>query len=119
MNQSFKDFEVVVVANGEEPLRAYDPLRVRGRTIPARVACRPRSGTIGFRERHHSLGLANGRYVAWLNCDNLGYPDWLRCHHENVAEHPGPSRSSTSGTGAGRTTGASSPRPWPTANSTS
>jgi hypothetical protein len=89
LNQSFKDFEVIVVVDGEAPLRPYDPHHVCGRTVPARVVYRPRSDTIGFRERHYSLGLARGQYVAWLNGDNLVYPNWLACHRENVTENPG------------------------------
>lgn len=89
LNQSFTDFELIVVVDGEEPLRPYDPAYVCGQTVPARVVYRPRSNTIGFRERHHALGLAQGQYVAWLNGDNLVYPNWLRCHHENLAGNPG------------------------------
>src|SRR5689334_12899535 len=76
MNQTFKDFEVIVVVDGEEPLRPYDPHHICGKTVPATVVYRPRSNTIGFRERHYSLRLAKGRYVAWLNGDNLVYPNW-------------------------------------------
>lgn len=89
MNQTFKDFEVIVVVDGEEPLRPYDPELVCGKTIPATVVYRPRSNTIGFRERHFSLGLARGRYAAWLNVDNWVYPNWLQCHFENLAGNPG------------------------------
>src|SRR5262245_37417480 len=85
LNQSFKDFEVIVVVDGEEPLSPYDPHLVCGKTVPASVAYRPRSNTIGFRERHFSLGLARGEYVAWLSADNLVYPNWLECHRENVS----------------------------------
>ncbi len=89
VNQTFKDFEVIVVVDGEDPLRPYDPHLVCGKTLPATVVYRPRSNTIGFRERHHSLGLARGQYVAWLNVDNLTYPHWLACHRENVTAGPG------------------------------
>jgi hypothetical protein len=89
MNQTFRDFEVIVVVDGEEPLSPYDPHVVFGNTIPARVVYRPRSSTIGFRERHHGLGLARGEYVAWLNADNLVYPNWLQCHRENATSEPG------------------------------
>lgn len=89
LNQTHTDFEVIVVVDGEEPLRPYDPGHVCGRTVPATVVYRPRSRTIGFRERHHALGLAAGEYIAWLNADNLVYPNWLACHRENLADRPG------------------------------
>lgn len=89
LNQTFKDFEVIVVVDGEERLREYDPERVFGKTVPATVVYQPRSGTLGYRERHHSLKLVRGEYVAWLNGDNLVFPNWLQCHHENVTSSPG------------------------------
>lgn len=89
LNQTFKDFEVIVVVDGKEPLRPYDPYHVCAKTVPATVVYRPRSNTIGFRERHHSLSLARGEYVAWLNGDNLVYPNWLECHRQNLAGRPG------------------------------
>lgn len=89
LNQTFKDFEVIVVVDGDTPLRPYDPRHVCGKTIPATIVYRPRSQTIGFRERHHSLELAKGQYIVWLNGDNLVYPHWLQYHHENVADNPG------------------------------
>lgn len=89
LNQTFKDFEVLVVVDGEESLKPYDPQVVCDKTIPAKVVYRPRSRTIGFRERHHSLGLASGQYIAWLNADNLVYPEWLQFHHANAVGNPG------------------------------
>jgi glycosyltransferase involved in cell wall biosynthesis len=89
LNQAFRDFEVIVVVDGEEPLDPYEPHHVCGKTVSARVVYRPRSKTIGFRERHHSLGLAGGEYIAWLNADNLVYPNWLQSHHANVRDRRG------------------------------
>lgn len=89
LNQTFKHFEVIVIVDGEEPLRPYDPHRVCGKTVPATIAYRRRSNTLGFRERHHALSVAQGQYIAWLNGDNLVYPNWLACHYENVMENPG------------------------------
>jgi glycosyltransferase involved in cell wall biosynthesis len=89
LNQSFRDFETVVVVDGEERLSPYDPAALCEKTVPARVVYRPRSRTTGFRERNHSLGLARGDYVAWLSADNLAYPNWLQNHRDNLAEVPG------------------------------
>jgi hypothetical protein len=89
MNQTFKDFEVIVVVDGETPLAPYEPGLVFGKTVPASVVYRPRSKTIGFRERHFALGLARGDYIVWLNADNGVYPHWLQCHYENLSAAPG------------------------------
>src|SRR5262245_51778768 len=89
LNQTFKDFELIIVVDGETPLTPYDPGALCRKTLAARVVYRPRSNTIGFRERHHSLQLARGEYVAWLNVDNLVYPNWLQNHYENVRSRPG------------------------------
>src|SRR5438270_93409 len=84
LNQSFSDFEILIVVDGEAPLSPYDPHKICSKTLPAQIAYRPRSNTIGFRERHYSLGLARGLYVAWLNVDNLVYPNWLQNHRDNI-----------------------------------
>jgi len=89
LNQSLQDFEVLIVVDGEDPLEPYDPQRISGKTLPARVVYRPRSNTVGFRERHHSLALARGEYIAWLNVDNWVYPNWLANHHANAREQMG------------------------------
>src|ERR1700722_14461406 len=88
LNQPFKDFQLIVVVDDETPLE-YNPQAICGQTIPANVVYRPRSMTTGFRERHHGLSLAQGKYVAWLNVDNLVYPHWLQCHFENTLGTPG------------------------------
>jgi|SRR5262245_6817184 len=86
MNQSFKDFETIILVDGEVPLTPYNPETICQKTIPAQVVYRPRSKTIGFRERHYSLQLAKGEYVVWLNADNLVYTNWLQNHHDNLRE---------------------------------
>jgi glycosyltransferase involved in cell wall biosynthesis len=86
MNQTFRDFEVVVVVDGDTPLEQYEPNRIFGGKLPVRVVYLPRSSTIGFRERHHSLELVHGEYVAWLNVDNLVYPNWLQNHFTNIRD---------------------------------
>jgi glycosyltransferase involved in cell wall biosynthesis len=89
LNQTFQDFEVIVVVDGEEPLRPYDPHSICQKSLPAQIVYRPRSRTIGFRERHYSLELAKGEYIVWLNVDNLVYPNWLQNHHDNLRDNPG------------------------------
>jgi len=97
LNQTCKDFELIVVVDGETSLRPYDPEHVCINTFPThlvyrpptQVIYRPRSNTFGYRERHHALELAQGEYIVWLNADNLVYPDWLLYHYQNVAESRG------------------------------
>jgi glycosyltransferase involved in cell wall biosynthesis len=89
LNQTLQDFEAIIVVDGETPLTPYDPRSISAKTVPAQVVYRPRSNTIGFRERHHALQLATGQYIAWLNVDNLVYPNWLQNHHTNVRDAPG------------------------------
>jgi hypothetical protein len=88
LNQECQDFELLILVDGAEPLSPYDPEALARQTLPARVVRLPRSKTIGFRERHHSLGLARGEYVAWLNVDNLVYPNWLCTHRSNISRSP-------------------------------
>lgn len=89
LNQTYRDFEVIIVVDGETPLAAYDPQRVCQKSMPARIFYRPRSNTTGFRERHFSLGEAKGEYIAWLNVDNLVYPNWLENHRKNLTDNRG------------------------------
>jgi glycosyltransferase involved in cell wall biosynthesis len=89
LNQTFKEFEIMVMVDGETPLTRYDPHHICHKTLPAQVVYLPRSNSIGFRERHHSLQLASGEYIVWLNVDNLVYPNWLQNHYENTRQAPG------------------------------
>ena len=89
MNQTYKSFEVIVIVNGETPLRPYDPHELCRQTIPAQVVYRPRSETDGHRERHHALTLAKGMYIVWVSADNLVYPNWLHNHYTNASQNLG------------------------------
>jgi glycosyltransferase involved in cell wall biosynthesis len=89
LNQTFKDFDLLVVVDGEERLHPFDPDALCRQTVPGRVVYRPRSRTDGNRERHFALSLARGEYIVWLNADNLVYPDWLRNHYANAAGKAG------------------------------
>ena len=89
MNQTYTNFELLVVVDGETPLRPYDPHELCRQTVPARVVYRPRSNTDGHRERHYALSLARGTYITWLNSDNLVYPAWLHHHYTNVSKNIG------------------------------
>jgi hypothetical protein len=45
LNQTFKDFETLVIVDGLVPLRPYDPVELCRQTIAAEVVYRPRSHT--------------------------------------------------------------------------
>jgi glycosyltransferase involved in cell wall biosynthesis len=89
MNQTFKSFELIVVVDGEKPLSPFDPRELCRQTVPGEVVYRSRSNTDGNRERRHALSLARGKYIMWLNSDNLVYPDWLQNHYSNVSQSIG------------------------------
>src|SRR5262245_57890572 len=89
LNQTFRDFELLVVVDGEERLHPFDPVDLCRQTVPGQVIYRPRSHTDGNRERNFALSVARGNYIVWLNADNLVYPDWLRNHYSNAAGQAG------------------------------
>src|SRR4051794_9736693 len=89
MNQTYKEFELVVVVDGEESLFPYEPGTLCRQLSPATVMYRPRSRTHGNRERNFALSLAAGSHIVWLNADNLVYPDWLQNHTANLKDNPG------------------------------
>jgi len=89
LNQRFSNFELIIIVEGETPLNPYDPRQLCRQTIPARIEYRPSSHTSGNRERNFGLSLAHGRYILWLNADNLVYPDWLENHYANLASNSG------------------------------
>src|ERR1044071_5287294 len=89
LNQRFRDFELLVVVDGECRLADYDPEGACGSVLPTKVVRVPHNGMWGFRGRHLTLPMAGGQYVAWLNVDNLVYPNWLLNHFNNVLRQPG------------------------------
>jgi hypothetical protein len=89
MNQTFRDFEVIVVVGGEEPLTRYEPAATSQRVIETRVFHFPHSDPKGNRNRYRVMSLARGEYLVWLNVDNLVYPSWLENHASNIRCAPG------------------------------
>jgi glycosyltransferase involved in cell wall biosynthesis len=89
LNQTFRDFDLIIVIDGEAPLAAYDPNQICQKIMPAQVFYRPRSNTLGYRERNYALDVAESEYIVWLNVDNLVYPNWLQNHYDNTQRNPG------------------------------
>lgn len=74
-NSSFSDWEIIVVGDActddtAEVVSSFDDPRIRFVNLPSR--CGDMSGP-----HNHGLALARGRYVAFLNHDDLYLPDHL------------------------------------------
>jgi len=85
LSQSFTDFEVIVVDDGSsdntaEVMRGFDDARV----IYLRQANKGRSNA-----RNHALSRARGRYIAFLDSDDLYMPGKLAMQVDYLDTHPG------------------------------
>jgi len=108
-DQSFRDFEIVVVDDGSraeiEPLgpRAGSSLRV-SRLEPARGAAAA---------RNHGVSCARGRYVAFLDDDDRWLPTFLETQVEALQATDGPALSWTGTIEVDRAGGRFQPGPDP------
>lgn len=85
LSQSFRDFELVVIDDGAidksaEIVRSYRDKRVRYVANPTNL------GLAGARNR--AIEVANGDYLAWLDCDDISLPDRLLKQVALLDEHP-------------------------------
>lgn len=84
IRQSMQGFETIIVLKDEHM-----------RKIPRCIAALTRKGvlftnetdTFGNNERHLGMLEASGDYVAWVNADNLVYPDWIANHAKCFEQH--------------------------------
>jgi glycosyltransferase involved in cell wall biosynthesis len=85
-NQSYKDFEVIVVNDGSpdtpELLQALAPWRSRI------VYIEQENGGAGA-ARNAALAVARGEYVAFLDADDKWRPNFLESQMRYLARHPG------------------------------
>ena len=96
LQQTFEDWELVVLEDGEHPRvrQAVDHLRERVPETTHNVTLVPmfgpqgRVGKYGNPLRRRGLELARGRYVCWVNHDNLLHPGFLKAHMRNFEDQP-------------------------------
>lgn len=86
LRQSLSDLEVLVVDDASTDrswgvLRSYDDARIR--------RWRFESNAGPAAARNHALDQARGRYIAFLDSDDIANPDWLRHGVTFLETHPG------------------------------
>ena len=86
LNQSFKDFEIIVVNDaGSEVDSVVAPLNTQGQIFSLRHETNRGLGAA----RNTGLRAARGRYIAYLDDDDLFYPDHLQTLVDFLSSHPG------------------------------
>jgi glycosyltransferase involved in cell wall biosynthesis len=85
--QSFSDFELIVIDDGsaDASLRIIQDRGSRDNRIIARS--RERTGVA--RARNDAVTLAAGRFVAFLDADDVAEPGRLELQHDALEHHPG------------------------------
>lgn len=83
--QSFEDFELLVVDDGSTDntlalVQAVDDRRVRIERLPANMG--------RATARNLAMGRARGRYLAWMDADDLSLPHRLEVQHAFLEAHP-------------------------------
>lgn len=83
--QTFKDFEVIVVNDGGAPQEMF--VELLAKTCRVTYVRQPNQGVAAA--RNLALALARGRYIVYLDDDDIMYSHHLaRLHHE-ASQHPG------------------------------
>lgn len=96
LQQSRRDWELLVLEDGEHPrvrqcvaqLHERSPETTASVTLAAMTGQQGRVGRFGNPLRRRGLDLARGRYVCWVNHDNLLSPLYLEAHARNLERQP-------------------------------
>lgn len=97
LNQELASWELLIVVDGavpEDEKERFDRLLTSARSGFPRhrieVFETPRAeGCWGNRARRFALSQARSDYIAWVNHDNLIFPNFLATHAANIARSPG------------------------------
>lgn len=84
LNQTFADFEVIIVNDGstdgsEEQVKQFDDPRIR-------YYLRENKGVSAA--RNLGITMANAEYITFIDADDYWYPDFLRAMHTNIIRFP-------------------------------
>lgn len=83
--QSFEDFELLVVDDGSTDNTLALAQSITDRRVRVeRLACNMGRATA----RNMALGRARGRYLAWMDADDLAMPHRLEAQHAFLEAHP-------------------------------
>jgi glycosyltransferase involved in cell wall biosynthesis len=89
--QTFRDFEIIVVDDGSE-----EEPRLHERFTDARIRYVRQEHRGASSARNHGLRLATGKYVAFLDADDVFLPEKLLVQVAQMDAHPGIALSHTS-----------------------
>src|SRR3990167_6459794 len=76
LHQDFDDYEILVVDHGstdntEEVVKSYEDKRIRYHKMPFNIGCVTEARNLGAK-------LAKGKYIVFLDDDNMLYPQYLK-----------------------------------------
>lgn len=81
--QTFDDFEVIVVDDGSSD----DTLHVLSEISDKRLRFVTQENAGPAAARNHGMREARGRYIAFLDSDDLWYPEFLEAANQSINEH--------------------------------